>query len=58
MIDLRLQELIEIESYEMCARVRDWRKEVVAAMSYEQDEKEEATKEEIKIRITRNSTTT
>ncbi len=29
MIDTRMEELIEIESYELCAKLRDWRKEVV-----------------------------
>ena len=31
MIDFRMRQLIEEEEYEMCARIRDWRAEVMAA---------------------------
>lgn len=35
MIDLRMQQLIEEEEYEMCARVRDWRKEIADSVETE-----------------------
>lgn len=55
MIDFRMRQLIEEEEYEMCARIRDWRTEILAA-SYEQEKEKETSNKEIKICINRNST--